>query len=37
MSIALSLFYIYHLTLVKGRTTTNEKIKISDCKSYIKK
>lgn len=37
MSVALFLFYFYHLTLVKAGVTTNEKIKRSDCMSFIKK
>lgn len=37
MGITLVLFYSYHLTLVKSGLTTNEKIKRSDCMTYIKK
>ncbi|KRX07062.1 hypothetical protein PPERSA_08739 [Pseudocohnilembus persalinus] len=36
MGFTLFLFYLYHLTLVKGQYTTNEKIKRSDAMHQIK-
>ena len=37
MGIALSLFFIYHLTMIKTGLTTNERIKRSDTMSFIKR
>lgn len=37
MGLTLLLFYLYHLSLVRSGMTTNEKIKRSDCMTYIKK
>ena len=36
MGITLSLFLIYHLTMIKSGLTTNEKIKRSDFMAHFK-